>query len=399
MQRLKVMTIIGTRPEIIKLSRVIAELEKHSHHVLVHTGQNIDYEMNQIFFQELEIREPDYILNAAAENAAKTIGNIIIKSDEVFEKEKPDAVLIYGDTNSCLSIISAKRRKIPIFHMEAGNRCFDQRVPEEINRRMLDHISDVNLTLSEHARRYLIAEGLRPELIFKIGSTMKEVLHYYMPLIQASTILNELHLTKGEYFLVSVHREENVDLEENLTDFLFMLTQLVRIYNKEVIVSTHPRTRKRLEAQFRSNELSSISPRIHFLKPFGFLAYTKLELEAYCVLSDSGSLTEDASILGLPAVTLRETHERPEGMDVGTLIMSGLKSDSVLRAVTLATEHHSEHRRRFSIIPDYKVDDVSLKVVRIIFSYIDYINQFVWKKKEISKNASFHHSHKEISVY
>lgn len=376
MQRIKVMTIVGTRPEIIKLSRVIAELEKHTNHILVHTGQNFDYELNEIFFRDLEIRKPDYFLDAACENAAKTIGQVIIKADEVLEIEKPDAVLVYGDTNSCLSVISAKRRKIPIFHMEAGNRCFDQRVPEEINRKILDHISDINLTLSEHARRYLINEGLKPETVMKIGSSMKEIFDYYMPAIQNSQILQNLNLKTGDYFIISAHREENVDSKENLTNLLLTLNAIAKKYNKTVIVSTHPRTRIRLESMHNIK----MDSRIQFMKPFGFLDYIKLQKEAFCVLSDSGSLTEDSSVLDFPAITIRQAHERPEGMDVGTLVMSGLEAERVIQAIEMVTQQFIKGQRNFAMVPDYNVDNVSQKVVRIILSYIDYINRTVWYK-------------------
>ncbi|OGT37963.1 MAG: UDP-N-acetylglucosamine 2-epimerase [Gammaproteobacteria bacterium RIFCSPHIGHO2_12_FULL_37_14] len=380
MQRLKVMTIVGTRPEIIKLSRVIAELEKYTHHILVHTGQNFDYELNEIFFRDLELRKPDYFLQAADENAAKTIGQVIIKTDEVLEIEKPDAILVYGDTNSCLAVIAAKRRKIPIFHMEAGNRCFDQRVPEEINRKILDHISDVNLTLSEHARRYLLDEGLHPETTFKVGSSMREVFNYYKPGIQASTILEELNLSSGGYFIVSAHREENVDSQGNLVDLLTALNAITKNYDKRVIVSTHPRTRMRLKSLHASNPLLEINEGIQFLKPFGFLDYAKLQSESFCVLSDSGSLTEDSSILDFPAITIRQAHERPEGMDVATILMSGLKAERVMQAIDMATSQHVRGRRNFAMVPDYNVDDVSRKVPRIILSYVDYINSTVWHK-------------------
>lgn len=384
------MTIVGTRPEIIKLSRVIAELEKHTQHILVHTGQNFDYELNEIFFRDLEIRKPDYFLKAADENAAKTIGQVIIKTDEVLEKEKPEAVLVYGDTNSCLAVLAAKRRKIPVFHMEAGNRCFDQRVPEEINRKILDHISDVNLTLSEHARRYLLAEGLRPETTFKIGSSMQEIFNYYMPGIQASNILDELNLSSDNYFVVSAHREENVDSNENLTELLMTLNAIAEIYKKQIIVSTHPRTRLRLESLRKNNNRLKMDSHIQFLKPFGFLAYVKLQLEAFCVLSDSGSLTEDSSILDFPAITIRQAHERPEGMDVTTILMSGLKSERVLQAIDIVTKQHVKGRRNFAIVPDYVANDVSKKVVRIILSYVDYINRTVWHKDSIASHNNFH---------
>src|SRR3990167_959456 len=380
MQRLKVMTIVGTRPEIIKLSRVIAELEKYVHHILVHTGQNFDYELNEIFFRDLEIRKPDYFLEAADENAAKTIGQVIIKSDEVLEKEKPDAVLVYGDTNSCLSVISAKRRKIPVFHMEAGNRCFDQRVPEEINRKLLDHISDINLTLSEHARRYLIREGLRAETVIKVGSSMQEVFTYYQSKIAASPILQTLSLKPADYFIVSAHREENVDSAENLLALLNTLNTIAERYHKTVIVSTHPRTQKKLTALQTINPELNIDTRVHFIKPFSFSDYTKLQMQAFCVLSDSGSLTEDSSILDFPAITIREAHERPEGMDVGALVMSDFKTERVIQAIELVTKQHIKNERNFAMVPDYAVNNVSRKIVRIIFSYIDYINRTVWYK-------------------
>lgn len=323
---LKVMTIVGTRPELIKMSRVIAELDQHTQHILVHTGQNYDYELNQLFFEDLAIRKPDHFLEAVGVNAAQTIARVIEKSDEVMEKEKPDAVLLYGDTNSCLAVISAKRRKIPVFHMEAGNRCFDQRVPEELNRKVLDHLSDINLVLTEHARRYLIAEGVRPETIIKTGSHMREVLDHYMPKIQSSDILSRMGLEQGRYFIVSAHREENVDTPENLIDMVETLNALAQQYQVPVIVSTHPRTQKRLDAL----NIGNLDSRIQFLKPFGFCDYVKLQMEALCVVSDSGTITEEGSLLNLPAVTIRNAHERPEGMDVGTLIMAGLKKDRVL---------------------------------------------------------------------
>jgi UDP-N-acetylglucosamine 2-epimerase len=319
---LKVMTIVGTRPELIKMSRVIAELDRHTRHVLVHTGQNYDYELNQIFFDDLEIRKPDHFLEAVGDNAAQTIGQVIIKADAVMANENPDAVLLYGDTNSCLAVLSAKRRKIPVFHMEAGNRCFDERVPEELNRKVLDHLSDINLVLSEHARRYLIAEGVRPETIIKTGSHMHEVLDHYMPKIQSSDVLSRLSLSSGRYFLVSMHREENVDVPENLHLLLDSLNALAETYGYPVIVSTHPRTRNRLEAMGQGATPHAL---VQFVKPFGFLDYNRLQMEAACVVSDSGTITEEASLLNLPAITIRNAHERPEGMDVGTLIMSGLE--------------------------------------------------------------------------
>lgn len=373
---LKVMTIVGTRPELIKMSRVIAELDQHTQHVLVHTGQNYDYELNQLFFDDLAIRKPDHFLEAVGENAAQTIARVIEKSDEVMEKEKPDAVLLYGDTNSCLAVISAKRRKIPVFHMEAGNRCFDQRVPEELNRKVLDHLSDINLVLTEHARRYLIAEGVRPETIIKTGSHMREVLDYYMPKIQVSDVLARMGLEQGRYFIVSAHREENVDTPENLTDMVETLNALAAQYDLPVIVSTHPRTQKRLDAL----NLERLDSRIQFLKPFGFFDYVKLQMEALCVVSDSGTITEEGSLLNLPAVTIRNAHERPEGMDVGTLIMAGLKKERVLDAVRVIIAQHDRMIRVMAPVEDYEAQSVSRKILRIVLSYTDYVNRTVWRK-------------------
>jgi len=373
---LKVMTIVGTRPELIKMSRVIAELDQHTHHVLVHSGQNYDYGLNQVFFDDLEIRKPDYFLEAVGDNAAQTIARVIEKSDEVMGKENPDAIMLYGDTNSCLAVISAKRRKIPVFHMEAGNRCFDQRVPEEINRKVLDHLSDINLVLTEHARRYLIAEGVRPETIIKTGSHMREVLDYYMPKIQDSDILQRVGLTPGNYFIVSAHREENVDTPQNMLDLLETLNTLAEVYDCPIIVSTHPRTRKRLDAL----ELGKLNTHIRFLKPFGFCDYIKLQMEAVCVVSDSGTITEESSLLNLPAITIRNAHERPEGMDEGTLIMSGLKKDRVLDAVRVIVAQHDKKKRVMSPVLDYETGPVSKQILRVVMSYVDYINRTVWSK-------------------
>lgn len=371
------MTIVGTRPELIKMSRVIAEFDKHTHHIFVHTGQNYDYELNQVFFEDLEIRKPDYFLNAVGDNVAQTIARIIEKSDEVLQRETPDAVMLYGDTNSCLAVIAAKRRKIPVFHMEAGNRCFDQRVPEELNRKVLDHLSDINLVLTEHARRYLIAEGIRPETIFKTGSHMREVLDYYMPRVENSTILSRLSLDPGKYFIVSTHREENVDTPENLLDLVSTLNALAEEYRYPIIVSTHPRTKKRLE----DLEFEKLDPLIQFLKPFGFFDYIKLQMESLCVLSDSGTITEEASLLNLPAITLRNAHERPEGMDVGTLIMSGLKKESVLNAVRIITTQYNKKNPCVQAVLDYENESVSKQVLRIVLSYVGYVNRTVWSKK------------------
>ena len=373
---LKVMTIVGTRPELIKMSRVIAEFDQHTQHILVHTGQNYDFELNQVFFDDLGIRKPDYFLEAVGENAAQTIGRIIEKADEVMAKVQPDALMLYGDTNSCLAVIAAKRLKIPVFHMEAGNRCFDQRVPEELNRKVLDHLSDINLVLTEHARRYLIAEGIRPETIIKTGSHMREVLDYYMPKIHQSNVLQRMGLEANKFFIVSAHREENIDSPENMLNMIETLNALAEVYNYPIIVSTHPRTKKRLDTM----ELGSLNPHIQFLKPFGFCDYIKLQMEALCVVSDSGTITEEASLLNLPAITIRNAHERPEGMDVGTLIMSGLKREHVLDAVRIIIAQHNKTKRIMQPIQDYEAGAVSKKLLRIVMSYVDYINRTVWSK-------------------
>jgi UDP-N-acetylglucosamine 2-epimerase len=373
---LKVMTIVGTRPELIKMSRVIVEFDLHTQHVLVHTGQNYDYELNQLFFEDLGIRKPDHFLEAVGENAAQTIARVIEKADAVMQLENPDAVMLYGDTNSCLAVIAAKRRKIPVFHMEAGNRCFDQRVPEELNRKVLDHLSDINLVLTEHARRYLIAEGVRPETIIKTGSHMREVLDFYMPKIRASDVLQRMEMKSGQYFIVSAHREENVDTPQNLRDMVETLNVLAEKYDVPVIVSTHPRTKKRLDAM----EIGQLNRHIQFLKPFGFCDYVKLQMEALCVISDSGTVTEESSLLNLPAITIRNAHERPEGMDVGTLIMSGLKKDRVLDAVRVVTAQHDKTHRVARPVADYESGIVSKQLLRIVLSYVDYVNRTVWSK-------------------
>jgi UDP-N-acetylglucosamine 2-epimerase len=373
---LKVMTIVGTRPELIKMSRVIAEFDQHTQHILVHTGQNYDYELNQLFFEDLGIRKPDYFLEAVGENAVQTIARVIEKSDEIMAKESPDAVMLYGDTNSCLAVIAAKRRKIPVFHMEAGNRCFDQRVPEELNRKVLDHLSDINLVLTEHARRYLIAEGIPPETIIKTGSHMREVLDHYMPKIQKSDVLQRMGLTADKFFVVSAHREENIDSPENMSNMVETLNALAETHDCPVIVSTHPRTKKRLDTM----ELGKLNPHVQFLKPFGFCDYIKLQMEALCVVSDSGTITEEASLLNLPAITIRNAHERPEGMDVGTLIMSGLKKERVLDAVRVIIAQHDKTRRVMRPVQDYEAGDVSKQLLRIVLSYVDYVNRTVWSK-------------------
>ena len=370
------MTIVGTRPEIIKLSRVINELDNYTNHILVHTGQNYDYELNEIFFKDLEIRKPNHFLNAVGKDTAGTISKIIKESDKIIELEKPDAILLYGDTNSCLSVISAKRKQVPIFHMEAGNRCFDQRVPEEINRKIVDHLSDINMPLTEHARDYLLAEGIDPNTIIKIGSCMKEILNFYAPKINKSNIHNELSLKSKKYFLVSAHREENVDYKENLKDLLVSLNSIAEEYGFPIIVSTHPRTKDRInkmKSNVKSHQL------IQFLKPLGFFDYIKLQQNAYCVISDSGTITEESSILKFPAIMIRQAHERPEGMDEGTLIMSGLQKNRIKESINVVTKQYKDN-----IIPktveDYNHDNVSHKVVKIILSYIDYVNRVVWKK-------------------
>ncbi|WP_248310664.1 MULTISPECIES: UDP-N-acetylglucosamine 2-epimerase (non-hydrolyzing) [unclassified Bosea (in: a-proteobacteria)] len=370
------MSIVGTRPELIKMCRVIALLDEQTQHVLVHTGQNYDYGLNQVFFEDLDIRKPDHFLEAAGGSAIDTIAEVLKRSDAVMEQEKPDAVLIYGDTNSGLAVIAAKRRKIPVFHMEAGNRCFDQRVPEELNRKVIDHLSDINMTLTEHARRYLVAEGLPPELTFNVGSHMHEVLEHFRPRYEASDILARLDLTERQFFVVSSHREENVDSERNLADLLDSLKGLAETYDWPVIVSTHPRTRKRLEALGETE----LDPRIRFLPPFGFHDYIKLQMTAGCVVSDSGTITEESSLLGFPAVTIRQAHERPEGMDEGTLVMCGLTRDSVLDSVRFVMRTHAAGLTPRPVA-DYVAGPVSRKVVAIVLSYIDYVNRTVWRKQ------------------
>lgn len=368
---MKVMTIVGTRPEIIKLACVIKELDKYTEHILVHTGQNYDYELNEVFFKDLGLRNPDIYLNAAGTNPAETIGNVIMKTDELFKENKPDAVLLYGDTNSCLSIISAKRNKIPVFHMEAGNRCFDQRVPEEINRKIVDHLSDINMVLTEHARRYLIREGINPETIIKTGSSMKEVFSMNMKKINNSTVLNDLNLEKEKYFVLSLHREENVDNPKNFESLINAINDIADKYKFPIIFSAHPRTRKKIEENnYKFNEL------VKYMKPLGFNDYNKLQMNSFCVISDSGTITEESSILGFNAITIRQAHERPEGMDEGTLIMSGVDSKDIIDSIEIITREN----KKMHIVNDYDVDDLSKKVVRIIMSYTGYINRTVWRK-------------------
>ena len=375
----KIMTIVGTRPELIKMSQVIEKADTLFDHVLVHTGQNYDYELNQIFFDDLDIRKPNYFMQAAGSGPADTIASIIKKSDEIFEREAPDALLLYGDTNSGLCVISAKRRKIPVFHMEAGNRCFDQRVPEELNRKVIDHLSDVNMVLTEHARRYLLAEGFPADRIFNVGSHMAEVLRRFRTKIDASDIMDRLGLERDAFFVVSAHREENVDSPAKLRLLTESLRRLAETYGVPIVVSTHPRTRKRLDAQHDDLAMSSL---VRFLPPFGFTDYVKLQLGAYCVISDSGTITEEAALLDIPAVTVRDAHERPEGMDAGVLVRSSFAIDGLLEAVRIVRAGSGE--RRFSgEVKDYTGGlTASHKVVRIVASYIDVINRVVWSKPE-----------------
>jgi UDP-N-acetylglucosamine 2-epimerase (non-hydrolysing) len=369
------MTVVGTRPELIRLSRVIAQLDQYCDHIIIHTGQNYDYELNEVFFNDLGIRMPDQFLNAAGKTAAESIGKIIISVDKALEEYQPEALLILGDTNSCLAAISAKRRKIPIFHMEAGNRCFDFRVPEEINRKIVDHTADINLTYSDIAREYLLREGFPPDQIIKIGSPMKEVLNYYKQGIDHSKVLLNLGLVKNNYFVVSFHREENVDSKKNLTNLINTLNLLAEHFHKPIIFSTHPRTRNKLEAL----SLES-SPLIQFCKPFGFLDYVKLQCDAICTLSDSGTITEEASILNFPALNLREVHERPEGFEEGAVMMVGNNFDRIIQALNILHSQKRDLDRDIEIVDDYDTLNVSLKVLRIIQSYTDFINSKIWKK-------------------
>jgi UDP-N-acetylglucosamine 2-epimerase (non-hydrolysing) len=372
---MKVVTVVGTRPEIIRLSRVMTALDRSVDHVVVHTGQNYDHELNQIFFDDLELRKPDHFLEAAGVNAAETIGQVIARSDVVFAETSPDAVLILGDTNSCLAALSAKRRKIPVFHMEAGNRCFDQRVPEEINRKIVDHTADVNMPYSEISREYLLREGLPPDRIIKTGSPMFEVLHHYLPKIRQSGILSRLGLEAGEYFLVSAHREENIDSPEQFAKLRQVLNNLAETYDRPVVVTTHPRTRKRLES-----ENVEVDGRVRFLKPFGFTDYNHLQMHARVTLSDSGTITEESSILGFPALNIRNAHERPEGMEEAAVMMTGLEWGRIQEAIDVLENQPAEDEAARRIVQDYCVPNVSEKVVRVILSYTDYVNRVVWRK-------------------
>lgn len=377
MKKLKVLTVVGTRPEIIRLSRVLARLDEHCEHVLVHTGQNYDYELNQVFFDDLGVRKPDHFLNSAADStgAAHTIGNLIIAVDKVLGQEQPEAMLVLGDTNSCLSVIPAKRRKIPIFHMEAGNRCFDQRVPEETNRRIVDHTADVNLTYSTIARDYLLREGLPPDLVIKTGSPMFEVLSHYRPNIDASDVLTRLNLGTGQYFVVSAHREENIESSQSFAKLVDVLNSVAEDHGLPVVVSTHPRTQKRIDAtgaRFHAN--------VRLLKPLGFHDYVKLQMSARAVLSDSGTINEESSILNFPALNLREAHERPEGMEEGAVMMVGLEVARVRQGLAILQTQPRGDQRGLRQVADYSMPNVSDKVLRIVHSYTDYVNRVVWKK-------------------
>ena len=374
-KKLKVMTVVGTRPEIIKLSQVMKELDKFVEHVIVHTGQNYDYELNELFFEQLGIRRPDFFLEAIKGSASETIGDIIGKIDKVFVDIEPDALLIYGDTNSCLCVIPAKKRKIPIFHMEAGNRSFDQRVPEEINRKIVDHLSDINMPLTEQARDYLVAEGLKPQTVIKTGSPMLEVLNENMKSIIESDILEREGLTKSKYFLMSIHREENVDSPKNFENLLNSIDAITEKYKFPIIISTHPRTKKKLEEiGYEEN-----NHYLRFSKPYGFHEYNQLQINAYCVISDSGTITEESSILKIPAITIRQAHERPEGMDEGARIMTGLSKGRILESIEVVVNQH-KNDGPMRIVSDYSIDNVSKKVLRIILSYTDYVNRTVWSK-------------------
>lgn len=377
MKKLKVMSVVGTRPEIIRLSRVFAALDEHFDHIMVHTGQNYDYELNQVFFDELGIRTPDYFLNSAegSKGAANTIGNLISAVDEVLEKVQPEAMLVLGDTNSCLSVIPAKRRQIPIFHMEAGNRCFDQRVPEETNRRIVDHTADINLTYSSIARDYLLREGLPPDQVIKVGSPMYEVLHNNKSKIDGSNVMERLGLEKTQYFVVSAHREENIESSQSFTKLVAVLNTIAEVHNLPVVVSTHPRTQNKIDhsgVQFH--------PRVQLLKPLGFHDYVNLQVNARVVLSDSGTINEESSILNFPALNLREAHERPEGMEEAAVMMVGLSTERTLQGLEILASQARGSERSLRLVADYSMPNVSEKVIRIIQSYTDYVNRVVWKK-------------------
>ena len=375
MKKMRVITVVGTRPEIIRLSRTISSLDDFCEHILVHTGQNYDYELNEIFFKDLGVRKPDYFLNVAGKNAAETIGKVIIEVDSILDQVKPEAMLILGDTNSCLAVIPAKRRKIPIFHMEAGNRCFDERVPEEINRKIIDHTADINLTYSTIAREYLLREGLQPDMVIKTGSPMNEVLFHHIDDIEKSNILRKLNLIEGKYFVVSAHREENIDSEINFAKLVDVLNNIAKKYNFPVIVSTHPRTQSRInESKVKFHK------KVQLLKPLGFIDYNKLQLSSKVVLSDSGTISEESSILNFPALNIREAHERPEAMEEASVMMVGLELERIFQAITLLDKQPKGNKRLLRQVSDYSMSNVSSKVIRIIYSYTDYVNRVVWRK-------------------
>jgi len=375
MKKLKIVTVVGTRPEIIRLACVIKKLDEHCEHILIHTGQNYDYELNEIFFDDLGIRKPDYFLDAAGATGAETIGNVIIKVDEVLEEIQPEAMLVLGDTNSCMALLPAKRRKIPTFHMEAGNRCFDQRVPEEINRRLVDHMADINLTYSSIARDYLLSEGLPADMIIKTGSPMFEVLNTYRDGIESSDVLTRLGVKEYEFFVVSAHREENIDSDKNFLNLIESLNSIAEAYQMPIIVSTHPRTRKRIDKM-----KVELNPMIQLLKPLGFKDYNKLQISAKAVLSDSGTINEEASIMNFPALNLREAHERPEGMEEAVVMMTGLEKERIMQSLAIIDNQPRDEQRLMRQVSDYSMPNVSDKVVRIIHSYTDYVNRVVWKK-------------------
>jgi len=375
MKKLKIATVVGTRPEIIRLACVIKKLDEHCEHILIHTGQNYDYELNEIFFDDLGIRKPDYFLGAAGTTGAETIGNVIIKVDQVLEEIQPEAMLVLGDTNSCMALLPAKRRKIPTFHMEAGNRCFDQRVPEEINRRLVDHIADINLTYSSIARDYLLSEGLPADMVIKTGSPMFEVLNTYRDGIESSDVLTRLGIKEYEFFVVSAHREENIDSDKNFLNLIESLNSIAEAYQMPIIVSTHPRTRKRIDEM-----KVELNPMIQLLKPLGFKDYNKLQISAKAVLSDSGTINEEASIMNFPALNLREAHERPEGMEETVVMMTGLEKERIMQSLAIIDNQPRGEQRLMRQVSDYSMPNVSDKIVRIIHSYTDYVNRVVWKK-------------------
>jgi len=375
MKKLKIVTVVGTRPEIIRLSCVLKKLDEHCEHILIHTGQNYDYELNEIFFDDLGIRKPDYFLGAAGTTGAETIGNVIIEVDKVLEEIQPEAMLVLGDTNSCMALLPAKRRKIPTFHMEAGNRCFDQRVPEEINRRLVDHMSDINLTYSDIARDYLLSEGLPADMIIKTGSPMFEVLNVYRDGIDSSDVLTRLGIKEYEFFVVSAHREENIDSDKNFLNLMESLNSIAEVYQMPIIVSTHPRTQKRIDEM-----KVELNPMIQLLKPLGFKDYNKLQISAKAVLSDSGTINEESSILNFPALNIREAHERPEGMEEAAVIMTGLQKERIIQSLSIIDKQPRGEQRLIRQVDDYSMPNVSDKMVRIIHSYTDYVNRVVWKK-------------------